>query len=198
MSQKSPFYATLEMFKSYIGYEEPLSFEEWKTIPDDQKAAVLYVQFFPEIWLAWNKTKSFYTLEEDGVETIIQYLIKNVPIIENDPDRFYAKYIYRVAYNCLYCICHDIKRDRDRFELEISNIVAVSSNESDLDLFDILMDGKSIEEIYEFKELEDYINSLDSKIKKIIEKAMNGSKIKSDRDRTILLEVWSKLKDYVY
>ena len=127
------FYATRDMFRSYIDYIEPLSFEEWSTLDYDSKVAVLYVQFFPEILNAWYKVKSFYTLPEDGVSTLMQYLMKNVPIILDNPTRFAAKYIYKVAYNCLYCICHDIKRDRQRFELEVSNIVG--NDDSELDLF---------------------------------------------------------------
>lgn len=139
----SPFYATRNMFRSFINYTKPLTFEEWTNVDSDKKAAFLYVQYFEQITLAWNKTRSFYTPEEDGVSTVLQYLIKNVPVIEENPKRYTAAYIYRVAYNCLYCICHDIKRDRERFENETSNICETADGE--VDLFNTVDGGESIE-----------------------------------------------------
>lgn len=143
---ETPFYATRTMFKNYLGYTEPLSFDRWLCLDDDKKAAVLYVQFFEQITLAWYKVKSFYTQEEDGVETVIQYLIKNVPLIAANKSKFRPAYIYRVAFNCLYCICHDIQRDRDRFELECSNIQASNSGD-EYDLFDTVGDRVSLSDI---------------------------------------------------
>ena len=72
---------------------------------------------------------------------MMQYLEKNITIIENDPRRFIPNYIYRVAYNCLYCICHDIKIDRIRWETEISNIQMHEGQE--FDLFDTVDNGDS-------------------------------------------------------
>lgn len=132
------FYATRQIFREYINYTHPYSYEEWLKIPQESKAAALYVQYFNEIILAWFKTKSFYASEQEGVETICQYLLKNVPVIEENPKRFSKKYIYRVAYNCLYCISHDRKIDRLRWELEMSNIL-LSGEGEEIDLFDALM-----------------------------------------------------------
>ena len=126
------FAETKNLFQSYTGYVKPLTYDEWLAVADDAKAAVLYVQFYDEITLAWYKVRSLYTPEERGVEEMCHYLIKNVPVIAKDPKRFNSRYLYRVAYNCLYCICHDIKRDKDRYDMEISNIVFVGDDEVDL------------------------------------------------------------------
>lgn len=139
---QSPFYATRNLFIEYLNYDAPLTFEEWLSVEDDRKAAVLYVQFFEQITLAWYKVRSFYTDEEDGVETVLQYLIKNVSILVSDSKRFTRAYIYRVAYNCLYCICHDLKRPRERFERECSNIQ--ESQGEEFDLFDTIIDADII------------------------------------------------------
>ena len=133
------FYDTKKFFKQQLGYTRPLSFDEWNNSKDDLKAAILYVQYFEQISLAWNKVKSFYTPEEDGVYCMMQYLMKNVPIIVNNPKRFTPNYIYRVAFNCLYCICHDIKRDRERYENETSNLIQHGGEV--LDLFDTVCDN---------------------------------------------------------
>lgn len=130
----SPFYATKKLFTEYVAYSAPLSYDDWMTVSENQKAAVLYVQFFEQITLAWYKVRSFYAQEEDGVSTMMQYLQKNVPLIKENRKKFTPQYIYKVAYNCLYCICHDIKRDKMRWETECSNIVACGDDV--LDLFD--------------------------------------------------------------
>ena len=135
------FYETRSLFRSYVEYDHPYSYDEWSNLLDEHKVAVLYCQFFDEIILAWYKTKSFYASEQEGVETICQYLMKNVPVIESDPKRFTNKYIYRVAYNCLYCISHDRIRDKLEYELKVSNIV--STSEGDIDIFDTFISKNS-------------------------------------------------------
>lgn len=131
------FNETRNLFRDYTNYSHPLSYDEWSAIADEYKAAVLFVQFFDQITLAWYNTKSFFVVEEDGVSCVLQYLSKNVPILKENPKRFTPGYIYKVAYNCLYCISHDIKRDIDRYHNETSNIVI--SGEDELDLFDTVM-----------------------------------------------------------
>lgn len=162
----SPFYATRNLFREYLEYTGPMSYEEWLSVEDDNKAAVLFVQFFEQITLAWHKCKSFYTLEEDGVSTVLQYLIKNTPIIIDDPKRFRPAYIYKVAYNCLYCICHDIKRDRDRFENEVSNICRNGDND-ELDLFDTVVSDETVSDLVNREGFWALIQELDSSDKDV-------------------------------
>lgn len=98
------FIETKNMFENAIGVKYPLTYEGWLAVRDELKAAALYVQFFDEITLAWSKAKSNFTSDEDGVSTVMQYLIKNVPIVMNEPKKYNPKYIYRVAYNCMGCL----------------------------------------------------------------------------------------------
>lgn len=134
------FYETKIFFLESLG--RPVStYEDWMNMPSRSRVAGLYLAFYNEIMTAWNKTKSFYTPEEDGVSCILQYLEKNQPMIENDSNKFSPRYIYRVAFNCLYCICHDIKRDKKRWENETSNIV--SAGEDEINLFDSYVGGDS-------------------------------------------------------
>ena len=144
------FAAARDMFRDYTGYTKPLTYEEFEELPHDHKAAVLFVQFYDQITLAWFKCKSLYADDENGVSTMLQYLMKQVnpdkktgqPVLTKA--RFNAKYIYRVAYNCLYCICHDIKADKERFAIERSNILQVGDTE--VDLFDTTVQDAEIEE----------------------------------------------------
>lgn len=99
----SAFYATYKMFRNYLGYDGPLSYELWLALPEDRKAAGLFVQFYDTISLAWFKLRTPAAIEEDCVSEVIKYLIKNVSKIEEDAKRYSPKYIYRVVYNCIYC-----------------------------------------------------------------------------------------------
>lgn len=134
--KKSQFAITRDLFATYIDYNGPLSYAEWRDIADEHKAAALFCQFYDEITLAWYKIKSPYSTEEDGVAETLQYLQKNVDIIASDATRFDAKYIYRIIYNCLYCLCKDPNRYKAAFENEISNIT-YGPDGDELDLFDL-------------------------------------------------------------
>ena len=173
---KNAFYETRNLFRSYTGYTRPLSYNDWLLVADSDKAAVLYVQFFDEITLAWNKTKSFYALEEDAVSTVLQYLSKNVPILVNDPKRFTSAYIYRVAYNCLYCISHDIKRDRERYENETSNIVICGEDVHDL--FDTVMCNDDEVDVRAVRsEFWRVIETMGPETEKVINHILNGESL---------------------
>lgn len=149
MAHMKAFYDTKQLYLEYTGYTKPLSYEEWNDYPSGLKAGLLYLQFYNEITLAWDKANTLDFIEaEEGVSTMLQYLEKNVSIIENNPKRFSPNYIYRVAYNCLYCICHDRKCDKDRLENETSGIVNYDGEE--LNLFDTIADSHgSVENVLE-------------------------------------------------
>ena len=141
MARIGAFYDTRKLYIDATGYDKTLSFEEWVENPDDLKAALLFVQFYNQIVLAWDKANTLDFIEsEEGVTTILQYLQKNVEVIKNNPSRFTPAYIYKVAYNCLYCICHDRKCDKDRMSYETSSIVCYDGKE--LSLFDTMSDPK--------------------------------------------------------
>lgn len=176
------FSETRNLFISGTGYTRPLSYEEWLIVPQEHKAAVLFVQFYEQITLAWYKTKSFFVLEEDGVSTMLQYLVKNVPIIEKDPKRFKPSYIYKVAYNCLYCISHDIKRDIERFENEVSNIVYCG--EDQLDLFDTVVSNSDIYDEISREEFWRVIENMGLKTQKVINHLLNGEPLNKLGSRT--------------
>ena len=179
MATTSAFQDTLTMFRNSLGYTRPLSYEEWRELPHSKKAAVLFVQFYNEITLAWYKANTLNFIDsEDGVSTELQYLEKNVPILETRPERFTSQYIYRVSYNCLYCICHDKKCDKDRYAFEMSNIVNYDGK--DLDLFDTVASGLSTEESIERSEFQDefwgIISSMGPKAEKVIRYLCSNNK----------------------
>ena len=189
------FAKTRKLFLEYTQYSEPLSYESWMSISDDLKAAVLFVQFYDNITLAWYKVKSFYTPEENGVECILQYLIKNVPIIAADPNRFSAAYIYRVAFNCLYCICHDIKKDKERYEKECSNIVY--DNDTELDLFNTILGEDDIEDDFNKSNIWKAVFSLGDEAAEVAEMLINGEKPRSKSQKEMIEKLRVVLECFV-
>lgn len=142
MAQLSPFYETRDFYLNYLDYNEPLSFEEWNNKPHELKAAFLFVQFFPEILSAWAKVNySDFVEGEQGVSIVNQYLEKNVPKISENPKRFSPWYVYRVAYNCMYCICYDVKATQNKWKYEIPETVVKDGDE--FSLYDTVVDESS-------------------------------------------------------
>ena len=138
MSSSNQFYVTRDLFREYIHYDGPLSYEDWCNLPQDHKAAALYVEFFDTITFVWYKIKASYSTEEDGVAEVLQYLDKNVPLIEANPTKYHEKYIYRVCFNCLDCLCQDpINKYRRWYENECSNLMSKSDGSDEMiDIFD--------------------------------------------------------------
>ena len=131
-ANNSQFIQTRNMFRDYLsGYSKNPTYEEWKSAAADDKACLLYVTFYSEVTLAWyNAVVSkgvVYVTQEDGVSTVLQYLMKNVSIIMNDPKRYTSEYIYTICYNCLLSLWRTRGTDMLRCSLEIPNECDVSA-----------------------------------------------------------------------
>ena len=203
----TPFSATKHNFLGYFSGYSKFTYSEWMSLPRDDKSAALFLKFYDQITLAWYKSKSFYAEEEEAVETIMQYLEKNVPLLEAKESKFSPAYIYKVAYNCLYCISHDRKIDKDRWEKEVSNIQGVrnGSGEDSVDLFDICSNGNSCEEdIFKMAEnqrfwrlIEDVdIDALDVAMKLINGESLGRSKMEKRRAAEIIEKLKVVLEEY--
>lgn len=113
------FTKTYKAFKAATdGYSSETWFD-WMLIPGKLKAASLYVHFFPQILLAWKKYELPYIEEETAVSTVIQYIIKNVDIIECDMRRYTPNYMYQITKNAIYPLSR-IRRDIDHYHRRCS------------------------------------------------------------------------------
>ena len=207
-----PFFATKRLFSNYIGYTNPYTFSEWEALPADYHVAALYVQFYPEIYKAWNKSKRDYFKDEhDGVEIIIQYLTKNVSKIMEDPKRFSAAYIYRVAYNCIAALSRNdshIGPFTYRHMHECSNIVTQSTNGTteELDLFDTIPSVIDIDIIIDADVIEQHrdsfwkiIDNLNPDSRAVVNSLLGKSskrKVTDEKRAEIMAELRDLLKDY--
>lgn len=228
MAKVAAFYDTRKLLIESTGYTSPLTFEEWKAQPDSLKAGLLFIQFFNEITLAWDKANTLDFIEaEDGVSTVCQYLEKQVKqvtyffkdnpskkapaefrksnpdkcvvvtrrIIEEHPDKFSPAYIYTVAYNCLYCICHDRKCDKDRLENETFGIVK-SSDGTELDIFDFTADNSgSAEDVSDRSSFETEFWSVIENAGLPAEKVMRYLLTKNEEDLKALTSRSKRYKD---
>lgn len=142
------FYETRKMFENYTGCTANvrLPYESWLRLHNPGKggndsnskaAAALFVMFFDEITLAWNKAKADFIQDEDGIECVLQYLQKNVDKIRENKSKYTPNYIYRVAYNCMDCLRY-VEREQFRSKLTSSNVVP--RDDEELDLYDMAPD----------------------------------------------------------
>lgn len=143
------FKETRIFFYNLIPYDanKPLSYDDWMKLPDSYKSAALYLRFYDQITLAWEKTKSLYTPTSDGVSILLQYLEKNVRLIAADEKRYSPRYIYKIAFNALYCECHDRVSTARAFKHEVSEQSMLKNSEGDaISYFDVFSaDCKTLE-----------------------------------------------------
>ena len=146
------FVKTCNLFREFLStyYPKDISYNDWVQAAPDHKAALLYVKFYKEVTLAWyNAVTSkniVFISQEDGVSTVLQYLMKNVDIISQDEERFTAEYVYTVCYRCLFSLWRSRKGDQLRSGCEIDpallaaflHIAHGREHEGKLDIFSLL------------------------------------------------------------
>lgn len=133
---------------SYVKY--PLTWESWMSLEDNMKVAALFVNFYPQIILAYNKQKTYFLEEEDAVSHVWQYFMKNVEKISEDKKRFTPNYIYRVAYNSINGFVRVPKR-REYTDNTQSQWFTLDGE--DHDIFEILEDKTDIFKDAKFNEV---------------------------------------------
>lgn len=195
------FYATRNMFRNYINYERPLSYDEWMSVDDDKKAAVLYVQFFDQITLAWYKLKTDAAIEEDCVSEVLMYLIKNVPIIQSNPARFNPSYIYKVVYNCIYCKSIDPYKGQTAKTSWFNNTCSqfVQKGDEIVDIFDEISNTEDIDVTAARDHFWAIIEDMGDDVIAIVENILNGTRVPATvnkRRAEIIIELQNRLIAY--
>ncbi len=198
----NPFKETKALFSNAISVDFPLSYEGWLAVKADLKAAALFVNFYDQITLAWSKAKSEFTADEDGVSIVMQYLIKNVPIISDNEKKYNPSYIYRVAYNCMGCL-RRVQREQDRYSLTTGQY-AVVDDDNEVDLFATIIgdDCDMVDNIYHkmyISSIWSIISQLDETEKDYIEYLLGRNKLMArarKREDAIVEDLKSKLRKY--
>lgn len=180
----SPFGATLRMFEEFIGYTEPLSYDEWMAAPEDHKVAILYVQFYDQISLAWYKLRTDAAIEEECVEEVIQYLMKNVAFLKSHPDRFKPGYIYRICYNCIYCKSIDPYKGqtaKTSWYNNTSSPYIVTGEGEELSVFDTIDGGEDADEVLASENFWKIIEDMGDETLSVVSKLLGDGYIPGQR-----------------
>ena len=168
-------------FAAATNYTRPLSFEEWVNKPSEQKAVLLFVQFYDQINLAKYKADASFVSDDDELSCVLQYLNKNVSKIEDTPSKFNEKYIYRVAYNCMDCLRY-IQRDKERAARETSSTIDYEGDT--LSLYDLVSNDTDFLHQIEVEDLWNTIEGMDISVHKVIDHILNGTSLKKSRVRS--------------
>lgn len=176
-AENQQFVQTYNMFCDYFsGHCNNMSYAEWVNSDPDDKAALLYVIFYKEVTLAWCNAivmkKIVYVSQDDGVSTVLQYLMKNVDKISEDPDRFTPNYIYTVCYNCLLSLWKTRSNDMQRSISDISN--EYIENDKEVNLWDLVPSEDDDMETRAVKEaIENIIRHMGPKAEKVVNHLIN-------------------------
>ena len=193
------FSQTYSMFCDYLPVFKDIPYSTWVSSDDEYKAAMLYTNFFKEITLAWcNAVVSrgiVFITQEDGVSTVLQYLMKNVPLIKVEEDRYTKEYIYRVCYNCLLSLWTTRGAEQQRSSAEISN--EYTEADVEVNLFDLVPSTDEDLETQQTKEaIWNIIRHMGPKAEKVVNHLINPtdtlhrvSQKASDRDMDRLADV---------
>ena len=173
----SPFISTKQMFVEYLtGYSFPISFETWLASDEEEKAALLFVNFYDQIVLAFSRSNAAYVLSEDAVSTILMVLTKNATIlqtVENGEKRFTPNYFYTVAWGAFYSLVRSIA-NKSRDEHEICNEIENSDSDVSINLFDFAPSHDDTCEMRQAKEaVWDIIAHMGPKAEKVVNHLIN-------------------------
>lgn len=174
------FTKTRNNFREATNCDYPLSYEEWMALPEDKKVAALFVNFFDTITLAWYKAQAEYIEENDGISLLMQYLLKNIPILKENPKKYNEKYIYSVSWNSMASL-RRVKSAQDRYNLTTSQYATTADGDDEYDLFNTIPDDSDITEGDEVQKAVNGIMDIyfraDSATKEVISHIVNGTKI---------------------
>lgn len=185
----SPFISTKKMFREYlVGYSYPLTYEAWIKADEEDKAALLFVNFYNQITLAYSnvvtKYNADYIIAEDAVSNILGVLIKNSTILTEKADggkRFTQGYFYSVCWGCIFSMVRSVATQK-RNEHELSNELVDDDGGVSVNLFDL---APSVDDTYEVRQAKeaiwDIIAHMGPKAEKVVNHLINGDTLKAVR-----------------
>lgn len=175
------FARSCKMFRDYLSkcnYPiNNLTYYQWCNADVEDQAVLLFVRFYNSVTLAWytaiTSRDIAYVESAEGVSTVLQYLMKNVPLIKQHPGRFNSNYIYRVCYNCLGCLPRVLKAQL-RDSSEIPN--EIYEDDMLINLWDLAPAEDEDPEILEIKSaIWDIIHHMGPKAEKVVNHLINPS-----------------------
>ena len=208
MANNTQFYLTKKLYaEALTDVTFPISYDEWIALPEDYKVAALYVNFYPQITMAWlycNKKGPAPITTEDAISAVVTKFVTVMSSV--DIKKYKASWIYTVAKNAIY---DEIKPKNVQYHYNMvcSNYVyGDESNEVEMDLFDLVPSEDDPYEVAQAREaLWTIISGMGLKAEKVANHLINGdplAKTRSDHkgyanDRLANVSVSSKEYDEI-
>jgi hypothetical protein len=197
------FERTLGIYNNYLGARLPhiaidtLTFEEWNKLPKDAKATALFCRFYNAALAGYFEAEVCFVDEDEYMSLTMQYLMKNVEIIEKDPKRYKDGYIRIVVKNACWNV-RNTKRAQGRY-LNDTPLETTDEDGHTMNVLDKAGLGCSDEDVYEsdfFWELFENTDVCDSEIiQYLAEFGKLPNTVKRSERKTILLQLRVKLAD---
>jgi len=177
------FTETRNMFREATACTYPLSYSDWMSLREDLKAAALFVNFFTEIYGVWCKKKREHSVDDDGISKVMETLMREVPKISADPNRFTPQYI---TYNMKLRIGDllRLKEAQNYYDNTVSRYVSVGGDE--FDLLDIVGTETDVETEMYYKEFWKVIEGMGEAAQTVIDKLLKGNKCSSKKQVSII------------
>lgn len=185
MKTLNAFQEARNCFREGTQFSSDLTFEEWSQKPADHQAAILFVQFYNQITMAWYKASERYPFidEEDALSIAMQYLQKQVARDLMTKERFTPQYIYQVSWNAISGLGWT-QRDQNRYANEVSEVVETS--EGEVSLYDTVVDSQSgdFDTLLQDREMMSIIANMGDKTQKVLNYLLNGESLKKVSKRS--------------
>lgn len=184
------FTTTKKIFKEYteaLGAVYPLDFDAWDALPDEAKAAALFVNFFdivyPEIVAGFNKGYSWCD-DFECIHHLMDRFVYNVCKGVITAKTFNGKVMRTIIRNC-YKDIGRIVCEKNRAENDVSN-VSVTSDGDEIDIFqsrisdliDVAEEAVSKDDVYAFWKA---VDGLDNDSLAMIDHILNGKALGKKR-----------------
>ena len=199
----SQFQATKKMFReaAFSNYTFPLTYDEWFALDDDLKGAALYINFYPQIILAWSKFDNSPCDTETVVSDFLITLVKNVDKIKESSKKYTSGYIYTLAKRSFICMVRQPKFTRV-YTSEIGSEITTSDNDI-LNLFDLVpYEDEPYEAVQHSEALWAVIHGIGPKAEKVVNHLINDEsltkvrKTANHRELDPLADVSVKAEEY--
>lgn len=198
LTSQSQFRQTRNMLVNALQTDK-LSYDEWSIRPDNQKAVLLFVNFFEQIELAWYKERGKHTYEEDGVSEALNtcsYLCGlslksgkqgNSKINQNS---YNPRFIFSAMKNAFNSLNYERKSTRSQYrhpndEITVCGQYTKSSEGDELDIFEFLSDGDDIVSEIESNNFWSIIENMDLNAQEVVDRLINGKKLCKGQEKIV-------------
>ena len=198
ISTDSQFRQTRNMLVNSLQIDK-LSYDDWSERPNDQKAVLLFVNFYEQIELAWYKVRGEHTYEEDGVSEALNtcsYLcglsLKSGKsgVSKINKNSYTPNFIFTAMKNAFNSLNYERKSTRSQYqhpndEITVCSQYSNNSDGDDLDLFQFVGDRTDTVSVIESNNFWSLIEDMDLDTQEVVDRLINGERIRKDQEKIV-------------